>query len=363
MAYAFDVDETVPEAVQRITGEQVERAVSGLEQASGDELEAAVHDCRKRTKKLRGLIRLVRPALGKAYGPANESFRDAARELSGLRDAQAALASFDALVAASPDLVPADGVGAVRSGLAAEAEAAAQSSDGQSRVESAVDLLQAGRRHIARAQLDAKGWAAVGPGVERTYRAGRRALADARGHTEPTAMHEWRKRAKDAWYHVRLLHDAAPSVLRPLEDRFHDLSDALGDVHDLVVITDRLRSSPDRFGGQAQVRTVCEVAAGRRTELERRAMSLGARLYAEKPSRYADRIGAYWHVWHETGDEEPAGGLDDLFPPTDGLDDLGLEELRDRAGDAALPAHLYPSKAQLVGELRAAGPDRAGAPK
>jgi CHAD domain-containing protein len=359
MAYAFDVDETVPEAVHRITEEQVERAVSALEEAGGDgteaDLEAAVHDCRKRTKKLRGLIRLVRPALGKAYGPANESFRDAARELSGLRDAQAALATFDALVAASPDLLPEAGVGAVRSGLAADAEAAAQADDGRPRAGGATDLLQAGRRHVARADLDADGWAAVGPGAERTYRAGRRALADARRHTEPTTMHEWRKRTKDAWYQVRLLHDPAPSVLEPLVDRFHDLSDALGDVHDLVVITDRLQASPARFGGKAHVRAVCEVADTRRAELERRAMSLGARLYAEKPRRYADRLGAYWHVWHETGDEEPAGGLADIFPPTDDLDDLDLEELRDRAGVAALPAHLYPSKAQLVGELRAAG--------
>jgi CHAD domain-containing protein len=355
MAYAFDVDETVAKAVHRITDEQVERAVAALEEADGDGLEAAVHDCRKRTKKLRGLLRLVRPALGKAYGPANESFRDAARELSALRDAQAALATFDALVAASPDLLPESGVGPVRSGLAADAEAAAQAGDGPSRVESAADLLRAGRRHVARAKLDARGWEAVGPGVERTYRAGRGALADAHRHAEPAPMHEWRKRAKDAWYHVRLLGDAAPSVLEPLEGRFHELSDALGDVHDLVVIADRLRAAPDRFGGDAQVRAVCDMADTRRTELERRAVSVGARLYAEKPSRYADRMGAYWHVWHESGAEEPAGGLDDIFPPTDGLDDLDLEQLRDRAGDAAMPARLFPTRAQLIGELRSAG--------
>jgi CHAD domain-containing protein len=355
MAYAFDVDETVPEAVHRITNEQVERAVSALEEASGDDLEAAVHDCRKRAKKLRGLIRLVRPALGQAYRPANESFRDAGRELSGLRDAQAAVATFDALVAASPDLLPEGGVGGVRAALAALAESATHADDRQLRTEGALDLFRAGRSHVARAKFDANGWAAVQPGAKRTYRAGRRALAEARRATDPTAMHEWRKRAKDAWYHVRLLQNAAPSVLGPLEDRFHRLSDALGDAHDLVVISDRLHASPDAYGGEAQVRAVCELADTRRAKLERRAMGLGARLYAEKPSRYADRIGAYWHLWRETGDEKPAGGLDDLFPPTDDLDDLGLEELRDRAGDAALPAHLYPSKAQLIGELRAAG--------
>jgi CHAD domain-containing protein len=355
MAYAFDVDETVPEAVQRITNEQVEGAISALEQANGDDLEAAVHDARKRAKKLRGLIRLVRPVLGRAYRPANESFRDAGRELSGLRDAQAALATFDSLVAASPGVLPEGGVGGVRAGLAALAESATDANERQIRTERAVDRFRAGRRHIARTKLDAKGWAAVGPGVERTYRAGRRALAEAGRDTNPTVMHEWRKRAKDAWYHVRLLSGAAPSVLEPLEDRFHHLSDALGDGHDLDVISNRLHASPERFGGEAQIRAVGQLADTRRPKLERRAMRLGVRLYAEKPSRYADRIGAYWHLWHETGNEKPAGGLADLFPPTDDLDALDLKELRDRAGDAALPAHLYPSKTQLIGELRAAG--------
>jgi CHAD domain-containing protein len=355
MAYAFDVDETVPGAVRRIADEQVERAVSALEQAGDDDLEAAVHDCRKRAKKLRGLIRLVRPALGPAFRPANESFRDAGRELSGLRDAQAAVAAFDAVVAASPDMLPQGGVREVRAGLTALAESATQAEDRQARTERAVDLFRAGHRHVTHAKLDAKGWAAVGPGVKMTYRAGRRALAEMCRHTDPTVMHEWRKRSKDAWYHVRLLGDSAPSVLEPLEDRFHHLSDALGDAHDMVVIRDRLHASPDDFGGQAQVRAVCDVADSRRAKLERRAMRLGVRLYAEKPSTYVDRVGAYWDIWHETGDEKPAGGLADLFPPTDDLEALDLEQLRDRAGDAALPGHLYPSKAQLIGELRAAG--------
>ena len=76
MGYAFDRDETVPEAVRRITDEQVEGAASALERVQEHDLEATVHDCRKRAKKLRGLLRLVRPALGRAYGPANQSFRD-----------------------------------------------------------------------------------------------------------------------------------------------------------------------------------------------------------------------------------------------------------------------------------------------
>jgi CHAD domain-containing protein len=355
MRYAFDVVETVPDAVHRIAEEQVKRAVSTLEQADRDGLEDAVHDCRKRGKKLRGLIRLVRPALGKAYRAANESFRDAGRELSRLRDAHAALGTFDALVAASPDRLPDGGLGAVRSGLATLAEEATHAKDRRRRAENAADLFRAGCRQVTRTKFSVRGWAAVGLGLEKTYGAGRRALSEARRGPEPAVVHEWRKRAKDAWYHVRLLCDAGPSILGPLDDRFHDLSDALGDAHDLVVIRDRLRASPDRFGGHAQVRAACKVADQRRVMLEKRAMRLGARLYAEKPNAYAGRMGRYWRAWHEAGDEKAAGGLADLLPPTDELDTLDLNQLRDRAGEAALPSRLHPSKADLIGELRATG--------
>lgn len=46
--------------------------------------------------------------------------------------------------------------------------------------------------------------------------------------------HEWRKRVKYGWYHMRLLTDASPAILSPLEERLHDLSDALGGDHDLA---------------------------------------------------------------------------------------------------------------------------------
>lgn len=361
MGYAFEVDEKVSEAVDRIIGEQVERSVSTLEEIEDHDFETAVHECRKRAKKLRGLIRLVRPALGGAYTPANEMFRDAGRELSGARDAHAALATFDDLVAASPEQLPDGGLGTVRSSLAALAEQASQTEDRLGSAERAAGLFRAGGDQVIHARLSAKGWAAIGPGLNRTYRAGRRALASVTGGgvPDPGAVHEWRKRTKDAWYHVRLLRAAAPSILDPLDDRFHDLSDALGDAHDLVVICERLRGDPERFGGQGPVRAACELAEARRADLEKRAARLGARLYAEAPKAYTTRMRTYWQVWKDAGTEESVSGLADLFPPADDLDDLDLEQLRDRAGEAALPARLYPTRHDLIGDLRAAGATNA----
>ncbi|HKY66390.1 MAG TPA: CHAD domain-containing protein [Acidimicrobiales bacterium] len=354
MAYAFERDESVDHAIHRIARQQAERAVTALEGSSGDDLEHAVHDSRKRAKKLRALLRLVRPALGGARA-ADRAFRDAGRELSSLRDAHATLATFDTLVAGAPDLLPEGGVLQVREALAATAARASASGDVRARAETAADLLRAGARQVERAPLAESGWAAIGPGLQRTYRAGRAALEAARADRSPATVHEWRKRAKDGWYHVRLLRGAAPSVLGPLEERFHAVSDALGDAHDLAVIADLLGADPDRYGGRQPVRAVCAVAERRRVELEDRALVVGARLYAEKPAAHARRLHRYWRAWRDVGDEAPVGGLDDLWSPDDDLDHLDFEQLRDRAGAAGLPGRLAPRRDDLVGDLRARG--------
>src|SRR5215475_2007881 len=60
-----------------------------------------IHSIRKRCKKLRGLLRLVRPSLGDTYERENAYFRDVARALSPLRDVHVTLAAFDAVLAHS----------------------------------------------------------------------------------------------------------------------------------------------------------------------------------------------------------------------------------------------------------------------
>jgi CHAD domain-containing protein len=311
MSYAFTREEAPGDAVRRIAHEQVGGALHALANPDEVGLEEAVHDVRKRCKQLRGLIRLVRGDLGKEHGRANAAFRDAARELSVLRDAQALLGTFDEMVAAANAQLPDDEhLAAVRAGLAARAgDAAAAAADRSDPLGRAAELLAAGEARIDRWRIRSGGWEALGDGLQATYDRGRTALATARREPSAEAFHEWRKAAKHGWYHVRLLAPMAPSLLDPLAERFHDLSDALGDAHDLAVLTDQLGDDPEAFGGHEAVAATGEVVDHHRADLERRAVSLGSRLYAEPPKRYARRMGAYWDLWHDLGDELAAGEM------------------------------------------------------
>lgn len=271
-----------------------------------------IHETRKTCKKARGLVRLVRPALDR-YSEVNQSFRDAARRLGPIRDPQAFLDTFDAL-AGTP--AANERMRSLRNHFETRATEATDRIEGEEawRLDEARELIQAGRL-----DNDADAWEmdddfeSIAGGIERTYRRGRKALTEARKSGEADDFHEWRKRGKYLWYQIRLLRNAAPSLLRPLSRRLHDVSDALGDAHDLVLMKDQVESFEAEETAKEAFRVI---ASGYVLELEARALSVGSRLWAEEPARFVDRLELYWDAW-QGGNELVAGEIEDITATSD----------------------------------------------
>jgi CHAD domain-containing protein len=309
MAFRLDPDRPVRQSVRDVAREQLDGALAGLADPSARGLEETVHDVRKRCKRTRGLIRLMRPGLGARYGVVNAAVRDAAQELGALRDAHATAASFERLIAATHgDRLPDAALAGVRAGLArrvAEAEETAV----EPRLARAAGLLAEARDAFEAGSPG--GRRAMFGGLQETYRRGRRALGAAREDGSAEALHEWRKQAKYGWYHVTLLTDAAPSVLGPLESRFDELCEGLGDDHDLAVLRELVLADPAGFGGPASAEVVTLIDAVR-DDLRDRCIRLGVRLYAESPKAFARRLRRYCAAWGDVGRGRPVGELDDL---------------------------------------------------
>jgi CYTH domain-containing protein/CHAD domain-containing protein len=317
----FTPAEPVDEEIRRVARERLGDAIERLDAVLAGEdtdVEDAVHQTRKRCKEMRGLARLIRPALGKEFREFDRTVRSAARELSSMRDAHALLGTIDALLAtrqAHSD----PGLRAVReqqATLAAAASASATAGEGAERIRAARSLLvealdRSQRWHLA----DAQG--AVVAGLTATYRRGRRELRHCRRHPDDHTVHEWRKVVKHLWYQLRLLREAAPSVLGPLVDLLDDLADALGDDHDLAVFVEQLDATPERFGEPAAVAHACELARAEQTLLRDGALRAGATIYAERPTAFATRIEAYWSVAVEHGPERPVGSIETLAERND----------------------------------------------
>jgi ABC-2 type transport system ATP-binding protein len=248
----------------------------------------AVHEARKDLKKLRSLLRMVGPAIGsQVYRRENARFRDLGRELSGARDAEVKLQTLEGLRQRSGNLDGLDGYVA-----ALEKERAGAEVSG-STLARAISELEDSRECVADWALG--GWTPTGDGLLRGYRRGRKALAKARVDPSDATVHEWRKRSKDLWYHLRIVSTAWPEVLESVADQAHKLSELLGDHHDLAVLAEDAAGRPPSLMDGARSRLIAAIRK-RQKKLLADALPLGTRLYAERPKAFGDRIDAYWRL-------------------------------------------------------------------
>ena len=281
-AYRLKVDEPLPDGIARVARGRIDNALDELRGKTGSTPEEAVHEARKDMKKLRALLRLARGELGEStFGRENACYRDAAGELAGTRDTDVMLETLDGLE------LP-DGLG---SELRTAIQAGRAPADGDGRAAAAgraAAMLTEARMRVDDWPLQRESFDAVCEGLERTYRRGRRNLREARAEPSVEALHEWRKRVKELWYHHTLLRELWPPVMAATGDEAHALADRLGDDHDLAVLAEWVGENTDA-GPE-----LLEEVERRREALQAGAFELGARLYAEKPSAYVRRLRRLW---------------------------------------------------------------------
>ena len=110
-------------------------------------------------------------------------------------------------------------------------------------------------------------------------------------------LHEWRKRVKDLWYHLRIIAPAWPPVIDALAEEAHVLSERLGDDHDLAVLASSARLNHDCFEDPADLDALLDAIARRRAELQSEAVAIGRRLYADEPAAFTARAQEWWRAW------------------------------------------------------------------
>lgn len=310
MAYCLEPQESVAEGVRRIAREQVDLMLAHIDNPDIGRHET-VHEVRKRCKKVRGLIRLVRPELGDTYQIENAFFRNAARTLSPLRDATALLEAYDALMDHYGEGIDRRAFGPIRAALTRHRKDLVRTDESiDERLADFRDDMETVRKRIAKWKIDAEEFDAVAGGLKKTYGRGRDAMRSAYDQPTDERFHEWRKRVKYHMYHTRLLRPLWPKVMAERARQLNRLSDLLGDDHDLAVFRKTIRSDPDAFGDVRRLQAMLGLLDRRRAELQTLARPLGRRLFAEKPKHHVRRLDGYWVAWIKEAETTEA-----LAPP------------------------------------------------
>jgi CHAD domain-containing protein len=293
VSYRLEPNEDVRAGILRTGREQLDTALHAFNDEISDDPVEAVHTARKAIKKERSLLRLTRGALpAKRRRAENAALRRAARGLSDARDAEVMVQTLDQLSQRFAGQLPESTFAAVREPLERARDAHRAQLADSARVPQAAGQLTGARARIDGWQLRSGGWAALGPGLERSYRRGRQAMRDAERQRSAERMHAWRKRVKDLWYQERFLAPVGGPAIRGQAKDLQRLSDLLGDHHDLVVLRRRLTDEP--LPVAADLDGAVGLIEHRQAELEGEAFALGSRIYAEKPGAFARRMRSAW---------------------------------------------------------------------
>jgi len=246
------------------------------------------------------VLHMLRHELGdERYRAQNDAYRDSGRLLSASRDAEVKVQTLEAVCERYAERLPAGAADEWLRALREERDRAvdALGEDGGAALDQALATVEAGRAQIDSWPLEREDWKLVGPGISRAYKRGRKRMRRVADDPDPEAIHEWRKRVKDLWYHLRVLAVATPEGLADRVEIADRLADALGDHHDLAVLRDDLllRELPT-----VKRAALVGAIADRQEELLAEALPLGERLYDRKPKRFRKKMRSGWRDWRRS---------------------------------------------------------------
>ncbi|HPE24032.1 CHAD domain-containing protein [Albidovulum sp.] len=301
MPFAFpDRDEPVSKSVRRLARNRMEASLALVADADRP-LPERIRELRKNIKKTRALIRLVRPNF-KGFDRENDALRKAAAVIADLRDNDALAEAFDAV--ARRVYVPFDAREALRARIlkplpSPEVEgdatgAGATGAEGASPVDAALAeharLVQGIAERARGWKIGATGFDALAPGLERTWSAAQKAMRQSQAEPTGLSLHQWRKRAKDHWYHARLLAPVWPEMMAHHVAAADALGERLGEARDLAFLIEALTGAE---GGEDFIAT----ARQEEDRLLDAASTLGTRFFSEPAQGLSRRWRGWWEIW------------------------------------------------------------------
>lgn len=291
-------DDSITHAARRVITEQLDRAIAEIDATEGPKPKldrpTAIHQVRKRCKKARAVLRLVKHAYAD-YARDKDHLRDTAAALGGLRDATANLEAYDRLMDHFQDQIDRPAFAPIRAWLTRERTALAQTVDTEDLLAQARKNLDKARTRAANMHLSKQGFDALEPGLTQYYDRGRDAIRSPADQPDAEDLHDWRKRAKDHWYHARLLTGLWPAAMGAHHDTADDLGELLGDDRDLILLRDRLTEGDPPIDAKT-ADAFLALLDRRRAEYLEAMQPLAALIYAEKTANLAARWRAYWHA-------------------------------------------------------------------
>src|SRR5437867_5568489 len=291
MGFRLKLREPLPDGLKRVFCEQIESALK-LCRHPAKQRGVTVHEVRKHLKKLRAAMRLAVGAVGKnQHACEDRCVRKIGRLVSDLRDEQDRIQTLVELrdeTARGPKDNPFPRLEEL---LSLERESFSAAFAGWQK--QAIPQLERVEARLLKWPLEDLTWKQICGAVAKIYKRGQRCLAKTIDDPEPENFHAWRKRVKDLWYQLRILHPLNRVVLEEMAHDAEVLGELLGIEHDLDFLWSRLKRECGDQRLAVELTQLQKLITKRCKRLRRDALELGRRFYAEPSKAFAKRISIF----------------------------------------------------------------------
>lgn len=280
MSYRIKKREVLSVALSRIVAEEIDLAVTELNRNARGE---GIHSARKAIKRVRALLRALRPAFpGKLYRTQDRRLAEAGRRMSPARDVHVQLRTLESLQASGDRAA-----GRMRRDLLRRQREIDRK---VSRVRDFVRWTLGYSRGVIKSwPMDSITPKELAKGLRRIYKQGRLACAKTCQNPTPENLHELRKKVKALAYGLGLVENVVPKKIAKKIRRCEKLGDILGDDHDLFMVRQALLRTTSGDGSRDHASLLRRITM-RRADLEKRALKMGKKIYSEKPRVFVTRL-------------------------------------------------------------------------
>jgi CHAD domain-containing protein len=292
MSFCLKPDKPLSEEIRRIVLRQLEAGSAELTSVGDPKSDDAIHDARRRVKKVRAVIRLVQPGRNKGFRAVDKDLHDVSRLLAPVADGRGIIATLDALAHLYRKRLPKPVVDSIRAGLLDRAAQTARQARSDHVLPTSAATLKAERRRVKYWEMRTEGFRALAPGIETNFRQSRKAMLAARRRPTVEQYHEWRRLVKNHWFHLRLLASRCGYHLRADQSQLETLDGVLGECHNLAMLLDVLANHS--YVSRAETARCLRVVSAYQRLLRQQAQSFGAAIYREKPRDFVKRIRHFW---------------------------------------------------------------------
>jgi len=272
--------ESAGNGIARINRELCKRARQTIE-SGGATTDSTVFELRKSVKKLRAILRIVRPALDeKSFRKLDRLIREFGRELGRVRDSAVLVDTLDSLLARFKPYPDEAALQPARNALRCRYQVALEDFLQRNDALSLASGFGAIEQQVRDLDLQACSRPMLLAGIRKTYRRCRTWLR--RLHAEPVSKnsHDLRRQVKYAWNQLRLIRKLEPGAFRTVIDDLDRLGRLLGEDSDIAVLVETVQRHPEICCSRVRTEFIIALAEARRIRVLTASLHLADRIFA-----------------------------------------------------------------------------------